>query len=179
MRAGQLSDAQLSRLAPVLASLRLLVFDFDGVFTDNMVTVFEDGREAVRCWRGDGIGLRRLEAVGVQSLILSTETNPVVSERAAKLKIRCIQACGDKLVVMRSEVDSAGLDMSVVGYVGNDINDADCLKAVALPIVVADACDEVLGFARLRTRSPGGKGAVREVCDLVFNARRAGGDHGA
>ncbi len=69
--------------------IRLVAFDFDGVFTDNMVYVFENGSEAVRCFRSDGIGLRKLERVGIIPVIISTETNQVVAKRSQKLNIRC------------------------------------------------------------------------------------------
>ena len=75
-----------------LADLRLVVFDFDGVFTDNRVWTNERGEESVACWRGDALGLRRLEAVGVEHLILSTEVNQAVGARARKIRATCIQA---------------------------------------------------------------------------------------
>ena len=72
--------------------IRLVAFDFDGVFTDNMVYVFENGSEAVRCFRSDGIGLQKLKQLGIETAIISTESNPVVSARARKLKIRCFNS---------------------------------------------------------------------------------------
>jgi 3-deoxy-D-manno-octulosonate 8-phosphate phosphatase (KDO 8-P phosphatase) len=158
--------------AALLERLRLVVFDFDGVFTDNLVYVFEDGREAVRCTRVDGLGLKRLREAGVASLVLSTETNPVVVKRCAKLGIECIAACEDKPLMLRRVLAERGIDASQVAYVGNDINDAGCLEAVGLPIVVADAVPEVVGLAKYRTRTPGGHGAVREVCDLIWSHLR-------
>jgi 3-deoxy-D-manno-octulosonate 8-phosphate phosphatase (KDO 8-P phosphatase) len=74
-----------------MARVRLAVFDFDGVLTDNRVYVFEDGREAVACWRSDGFGLVRLQQTGVRVMVLSTEVNPVVSARCRKLKLDCVQ----------------------------------------------------------------------------------------
>src|SRR5713101_7078233 len=85
-----------SELTQLIRAIRLVVFDFDGVFTDNMVYVFEDGREAVRCSRADGIGLRKLDKANVQTVILSTEVNPVVTARSQKLGIRCVQGCVNK-----------------------------------------------------------------------------------
>jgi len=80
----------------LLSKVRLIFFDFDGVFTDNTVYVSQDGVETVRCWRSDGLGLTRLRKVGVQAFIISTETNPVVSARAHKLKLPCKQGVEDK-----------------------------------------------------------------------------------
>ncbi len=149
-----------------IRSTRLVVFDFDGVFTDNMVYVFEDGTEAVRCFRGDGLGLRKLDRAGIDNMILSTETNPVVSARSRKLKIRCVQGCEDKKATLEAIVAEKGITLEQVAYVGNDINDRDCLACVGLPIVVPDAHSDVLQYAMHQTTLPGGKGAVREICDL-------------
>jgi YrbI family 3-deoxy-D-manno-octulosonate 8-phosphate phosphatase len=152
-------------LALKIRSTRLFAFDFDGVFTDNTVYVFEDGREAVRCWRSDGLGLRKLERL-VRIVILSTEKNPVVLRRAEKLGIECQHGLPDKLVVLERLAREAGIELSQVAYMGNDINDAACLGCVGLPIVVQDAHEDVLPLARIQTQARGGRGAVREVCDL-------------
>lgn len=154
-----------------VSAVRLIAFDFDGVFTDNMVYVFEDGREAVRCWRGDGLGLRKLEQVGIDKVIISTEQNPVVLARSRKLTIRCYNGCDDKLEVLTRVMDGAGLGFDQIAYVGNDINDAPCLGKVGLPIVVRDAHPDVLAYAVYQTRRSGGRGAVREVCDLFAEIR--------
>ena len=149
-----------------IRAIRLVVFDFDGVFTDNMVYVFDDGSEAVRCFRGDGFGLRKLERVGIETVIISTETNPVVSARSRKLGIRCVQGCKDKRAVLETITQEMGLSLAQVAFVGNDINDLPCLTCVGLPIVVQDAHPDVIPHARYQTRAQGGHGAVREVCDL-------------
>ena len=78
-----------------VASVAFVVFDFDGVMTDNRVLVAEDGRESVFCSRADGLGVQMLLRAGVGCLVLSTETNPVVSARAAKLGVECVQGLGD------------------------------------------------------------------------------------
>jgi len=147
--------------------LRLVVFDFDGVFTDNTVLVSEDGRESVRCFRGDGLGLRKLELLGIETLILSTEVNPVVAVRAQKLRIPCIHGVENKLERLSSEITHRQLTFEQVAYVGNDINDSTCLERVGLPIVVADAHPDVIPLAYYQTRRLGGRGAVREVCDVL------------
>lgn len=160
-------DSQPEQLASLILAIRLAVFDFDGVFTDNCVYVFEDGREAVRCTRFDGLGLRRLELSGVEALVLSTERNPVVGARCAKLKIDCQQGCDDKGAALEEIVASRGLEYTNVAFIGNDVNDLDCLQRVGLPIVVQDAHPDVHAVARYRTQRLGGHGAVREVCDLI------------
>ncbi len=154
--------------------VKLVVFDFDGVFTDNTVYVSQDGVESVRCWRSDGLGLAKLKAAGVPTAIVSTETNPVVSARGRKLAIRCIQGCEDKLSAVRALAEEHGLTLADVAFVGNDINDLACLQAVGLPIVVQDAHPDVAAVGTYRTTAPGGRGAVREVCDAVIAARASG-----
>lgn len=162
-------SAELHRL---ISTIAIVAFDFDGVFTDNSVFVFQDGREAVRCTRADGLGVERLAASGMPMAIISTERNPVVSARAAKLKLRCVQDCSDKRATLESLAAEAGVGLDRAAFVGNDINDAPCLEAVGLPIVVNDAHPEVLPLARFRTRANGGYGAVREICDLFVTVRR-------
>ena len=155
-----------------LASVTFVVFDFDGVMTDNRVLVAEDGRESVLCSRADGLGVQRLSRAGVGCLILSTETNPVVSARAAKLGIECVQGLGDaKGDALRGILRDRALDPAAVAYVGNDVNDIACLRQVGVPICVADAWPDVRRAARFVTARRGGEGAVREVCDLVLEAR--------
>jgi len=157
------SDADLPAL---IRRIRLVAFDFDGVFTDNSVLVAEDGTEYVRCWRGDGLGLRQLEALGVAAIVISTEENPVVSVRCRKLKLRCLQGVQNKRATLEQVLAEHGLSFGQAAFMGNDINDAGALEAVALPVVVHDAHPAVLPLARLRTTTPGGYGAVRELCDL-------------
>ena len=162
---NSISNAQ--SLEERIRAIRLVAFDFDGVFTDNMVYVFEDGSEAVWCFRGDGIGLRKLERMGIEIVIISTETNPVVSARSGKLGVRCVQSCEDKRAALEAIVQEMGLSLAQVAFVGNDINDLPCLTCVGLPIVVRDAHPDVIPHARYQTKARGGHGAVREICDLI------------
>ncbi|HYR01894.1 MAG TPA: HAD family hydrolase, partial [Syntrophobacteria bacterium] len=161
-------------LSELIRTIRLVAFDFDGVFTDNAVYVFQDGSEAVRCFRGDGIGLEKLRALGVDVAIISTETNPVVSARARKLGIPCVQGCKDKRAALRDMAREKGISLAEVAFVGNDINDVPCLAAVGLPVIVQDAHPDVIPYGRYRTTSPGGRGAVRELCDLFESVLKAG-----
>jgi 3-deoxy-D-manno-octulosonate 8-phosphate phosphatase (KDO 8-P phosphatase) len=116
----------VTELRPLLERIRLAVFDFDGVFTDNRVWVNERGEELLAFTRSDGLGLRRLDDVGVRYLIISLEQNPIVGARAQKLRADCVQGAEDKLSVLR---ERAGDELEDVAFVGNDINDAECLRA--------------------------------------------------
>jgi 3-deoxy-D-manno-octulosonate 8-phosphate phosphatase (KDO 8-P phosphatase) len=157
-------------LRTAIRRIRLLVFDFDGVFTDNTVWTDQDGRESVRCWRSDGLGLQRLRQTPIQSMVISTEENPVVSARCRKLKIDCLQGQPDKGAALAKVARERGLDLSEVAYLGNDTNDKECLETAGLPMVVQDAYPTVIPLARYRTRANGGFGAVREVCELFCDA---------
>jgi len=166
-----LTTAPIERLA---ASVTLLVLDFDGVLTDNTVDVRSDGLESVSCWRGDGLGLSALQGDGVAVHVLSTETDPVVGVRCRKLGVPYLQGVADKGAALQALIAHSGHATAEVAFVGNDVNDLDCLQLVGFPIVVADAHPAVIPYASLVTTLPGGRGAVREVCDLILGARQEG-----
>ena len=155
-----------------LAEIRLVVFDFDGVFSDNRVWTNDRGEESVACFRGDSAGLRRLDEVGVDYFILTSETNDAVWARARKIRSECVRGIEDKLPVLHSELERRGVALANTAYVGNDINDAECLAAVGLAVVPADAWTEVVPLAGMVLTRPGGQGCVREFCDAVWNAKR-------
>ncbi|HYV18311.1 MAG TPA: acylneuraminate cytidylyltransferase [Verrucomicrobiae bacterium] len=155
-----------------LAAVRLVVLDFDGVLTDNRVLVSGDGGEAVSCHRGDGWGIRGLREAGLEVIVLSTEKHPVVTARCRKLEVACLQGIADKGEALRGLARERGLEPGAVAYVGNDGNDAGCLRFAGVPIVVADAEAEVLPLARFVTTRPGGAGAIREVAGWILSARR-------
>jgi 3-deoxy-D-manno-octulosonate 8-phosphate phosphatase (KDO 8-P phosphatase) len=162
----------VSDLRPLLERVRFAVFDFDGVFTDNRVWVNERGEEALAFSRSDGLGLRRLDDVGVRYMIVSMEQNPIVGARAQKLQVDCLQGITDKLTVVKERSADAGVSLEETAFVGNDINDADCLRAVGCPVVPADAWPEVKPLARWILTHGGGGGCVREFCDGVWEAQR-------
>jgi len=159
----------------LLSRVRLVVFDFDGVFTDNSVYVSQDGSESVRCWRSDGLGLARLKDIGIPAYIISTEINPVVAARAAKLKLPYKQGVADKGAEILLICDQLQIDPQLTMYVGNDINDIPAFQSVGVPIGVADACSEIYPYIRYQTQKKGGYGAVREICDLIYNVKNISG----
>jgi 3-deoxy-D-manno-octulosonate 8-phosphate phosphatase (KDO 8-P phosphatase) len=147
--------------------LKFIAFDFDGVFTDNHVVISEGGLESVRCSRSDGIGLSRLRDLGLEMIIISTEVNQVVQTRAAKLKLPCINGCDDKISTLNELLADRKLDLTDAAFMGNDVNDRECLINVGFPVVVPDAHPDVIDLGIYRTKLRGGYGAVREFCDLV------------
>ncbi len=153
--------------------MKLFVLDFDGVLTDNRVLVGQDGQESVLCHRGDGLGIEKLRGAGVAVVVLSKERNPVVAARCKKLGIECLQGEDDKLPTLQALARRKGLEAAQVAYVGNDVNDLECLSWVGTPIAVADSEPEVLRVADWVTTKIGGHGAVREVCDASASRARA------
>jgi YrbI family 3-deoxy-D-manno-octulosonate 8-phosphate phosphatase len=155
-----------------LSEIRLLVCDFDGVFTDNRVLTTQDGNEAVFCSRGDGMGLEMLRKSGMSIFVLSKEQNPVVAARCKKLKLECLQGIDDKLPALQKLAKDRGISAREIAYVGNDTNDLGPLSWVGLPVVVADVHPDVLPRLNradaLVLSNEGGKGALREFCDLLL-----------
>jgi N-acylneuraminate cytidylyltransferase len=156
---------------PDLAAIELLALDFDGVMTDNRAWVDQEGKEAVLVNRADGWGIARMKEAGVRVVILSTETNPVVTARCRKLGVPCIQGCEDKLGALQDIARQSELSPEQIVYVGNDVNDLSCLHWVGIPIAVADAVAEVRAISRLVTSRRGGQGAVREVADWILEVK--------
>lgn len=156
---------KLRRLPETISAL---ILDFDGVFTDNHVIVFQDGREAVLCDRSDGWGIGQLKKSGLPILVLSTETNPVVQARCEKLEIPCLQGIQYKWETLERWLRERNLDPSQVVYIGNDTNDLQCMAHVGCSVAVADAYPEVTNQADLVLEHPGGNGAVREICDSIL-----------
>ena len=150
---------------------KLVVFDCDGVFTDNFVYVDQNGNEMCRFFRSDGIGLEKLRVFGVRFLVLSKETNPIISVRMKKLKTEVYQGVDNKLRLLKKIITKLKIDRKNVVYVGNDTNDVECLGFVGMPVAVRDAFPEAVAAAGYRTKAAGGCGAVREVCDLIEHAR--------
>jgi len=150
--------------------LDLIVYDFDGVMTDNRALVFEDGREAVFVNRSDGLAVKGMKKAGIAQIILSAEKNPVVTARGNKLGIPVLQGIEDKKPALEKYLRENKVDPSRAAYVGNEINDLGPMSLVAWRICPADAHPEVKSAANVVLRAKGGYGVVRELWDLVKGA---------
>jgi len=148
--------------APRLA-IDLLFFDFDGVLTDNRVLVFDDGSEAVVCTRADGQGFRLLKEAGIKCMIVSTETNPVVTHRARKLGLPVRQSVEDKGSAVREICRQEGVALARAGFVGNDVNDLPALRIVGFSLCPRDAVPAVRQICSHVLSANGGAGVVREI----------------
>jgi YrbI family 3-deoxy-D-manno-octulosonate 8-phosphate phosphatase len=173
VHAASQADPIESSSIPALA----VVTDFDGVHTDDRVVVDQHGVESVTVNRSDGMGMALLGRAGIPVLILSSETNPVVAARAAKLGVDVFAGCEDKLAALTAWAYDRGVALGDVAYLGNDLNDLECLRAVGWPVVVADARPEVLAAAPIVLRRRGGEGAVRELADRVLTTSTAPRQH--
>lgn len=150
--------------------IRLIVSDFDGVFTDNRVLVSEDGVESVLCSRSDSLGIELLKAKGKDILVISKEKNKVVEARCRKLNLQVFSGINSKLDMFKKIIGESGLPYESVCYIGNDINDLECIVFAHVGVAVADAYPEVIAVADFVTSKHGGNGAIREIIDLVLKA---------
>ena len=157
-----------NRLDQLPKDIDALVMDFDGVFTDNKVLVFENGQEAVLCDRGDGWELRQLKETGTPMLILSTETNPVVKARADKLNIPCLYGIAQKESALQEWITTNGFTTDNVIYIGNGLNDLGCMEIAGCAVAVADAHLQVKARADIILDHAGGSGALSELCELIL-----------
>ncbi len=149
----------------------LVVMDFDGVLTDNRVWVDQAGVERVAAFRGDSMGINHVRrTLPVEFLVISTETDPVVTARSKKMKIEAIQAVNDKASVLVEEIKRRNIQPEEVVFIGNDINDLGCFDVAGYAAAPADAEPEVKRRADLVLTRKGGLGAVREFCDLILQA---------
>lgn len=156
---------------PSLARLQLVAFDFDGVMTDDTVIVREDGTESVIANRGDGMGILRLKRSGVRAVVISKETNVVVAARCRKLDLQCHHGIDDKLTLLKELAEQESVAREHIAFVGNDVNDVECIAWAGCGIAVANSRPEALAVADWVTRASGGRGAVREICEAIIAER--------
>ncbi len=152
--------------------VRLLILDVDGVLTDGTIILDGDRGEWKAFHVRDGTGIRMLLEAGIEVAFFSGRSCRVVERRAEELGVRHVyQGLRDKVTPYEALKGLLELRDEEVCFVGDDILDVPLLKKVGLPIVVADAVEEAKGFALYVTQSRGGKGAVREVCELILKAQ--------
>jgi 3-deoxy-D-manno-octulosonate 8-phosphate phosphatase (KDO 8-P phosphatase) len=162
-----------------LDDFRTIIFDFDGVFTDNRVIVDDTGREFVSCDRRDGLGISLLKNFArkmrwdVEMFILSTEKNTVVQRRAQKLDIDVHHGCDNKLEFMMDQYCGHSSDskpFKSVIYLGNDLNDLEVMKRVGLSVAPVDAHPNVIEIADIVIDRRGGDGFVREFVEKLIRS---------
>ena len=153
----------------ILNKLKLIVYDFDGVMTDNKVYTDSKGNEIVQVNRADGLGVSEIKKLGINQIIVSTEKNPVVSMRANKLDIPCLQGIDNKMDLLVNYCENNNFDLKNVAYVGNDINDKEVMGVVGKTYCPSDAHESIKTISDHILMSKGGDGVVRELLDLITN----------
>ncbi|EGB15378.1 Haloacid dehalogenase domain protein hydrolase type 3 [Pseudodesulfovibrio mercurii] len=151
--------------------IRLVVYDFDGVMTDNQVTTDQNGHESIRANRSDGLGVGLIQRLGIRQVILSTEANPVVKARAGKIGLEALHGIRDKGSALLNLAAKYQLSMNAILYVGNDINDANAMGLAGFRVAPADAHPSILALADYVTEARGGHGVVRELADVLAAGR--------
>ncbi len=155
-----------------MKEIKLIVYDFDGVMTDNHVFVDENGKETVMVNRGDGWGVNMIRDMGIRQVIISTEVNPVVARRAAKLKLDVIHGVDDKRITLIKYCEQEGIDLQDVMYIGNDLNDYEAMNVAGVKGVPADAEPEVKRIADWVSKKNGGDGVVRDLARTLSEVAR-------
>jgi 3-deoxy-D-manno-octulosonate 8-phosphate phosphatase (KDO 8-P phosphatase) len=153
----------------ILDDIDLFVFDFDGVLTDNIVHIDNNGNEMVSCSRADGLAFDVLRKLDKPCQILSTENNTVVSARANKLGISVLQGVKNKEKSLRNLVMRRGYKLSNILYVGNDLNDYNSMRISGLSVCPADSHPKIKKISNFVLKTNGGKGVVRELLEDVLS----------
>ncbi len=151
-----------------ISAIDAVVFDFDGVLTNNKVFVDQDGREIVCCSRADGLAFDILQKIPLKLFILSTETNSVVVRRGEKLRVPVFQGSKDKRKTLEELCKKENLSVSKILYVGNDVNDYQAMQISGFSACPADSHPSILEIATFRLKTNGGQGVVRELVEQIF-----------
>jgi len=151
----------------IFNDLKLIVYDFDGVMTDNKIYVDQNGNESVQVNRSDGLGVSEIKKLGIEQIIISTEKNPVVTKRAKKLNIKCLQGIDNKKQALEEYCYKKNIKLQNTAFVGNDINDLEALEIAGYSFCPADAHKSVKDISIYTLKSNGGEGVIREIFDLI------------
>jgi 3-deoxy-D-manno-octulosonate 8-phosphate phosphatase (KDO 8-P phosphatase) len=159
---------------PKAKGLKLLLLDVDGVLTDGTITYTHEGNEIKSFHTRDGFGIRLLLESGVEVGLITARESEAVKRRVQDLGLKYVfQKTKNKLAVFEQLLNELGLEPSQVGYMGDDWLDLPLLVRVGFAATVADAVPEVLQIVHYITKRKGGHGAVREVCELILEAKGA------
>jgi 3-deoxy-D-manno-octulosonate 8-phosphate phosphatase (KDO 8-P phosphatase) len=162
----------LLSLAERCTAVELLIVDVDGVLTDGGIIYADDGVELKQFHVRDGSGLKLWALAGKRAAILTGRSSPIVEVRAAELDIAAVlQGVREKLPAYRKLLADTRLAPAQVCCIGDDVPDLPLLRNCGLAVAVADACPEVRADAHYVTRAPGGRGAVREVVELILGCQ--------
>jgi len=145
----------------------LIVYDFDGVMTDNKVITFENGKEAVITNRSDGLAVTLIKKKGIPQIIISTESNKVVIARAKKIGILVLHNIENKKKCLIEYCKKNNYNLKKTVYIGNDINDLEVMKIVGIPVCPLDAHQDIRKISKYVLNKKGGEGVIRDFADLI------------
>jgi 3-deoxy-D-manno-octulosonate 8-phosphate phosphatase (KDO 8-P phosphatase) len=148
-------------------NITLVVYDFDGVMTDNKVYIDQTGNEMVQVSRADGLGISKIKEMNIEQIILSSETNTVVSARAQKLGLFCLQGVSRKEEALKKYCEKNKFKLNNVAFLGNDINDFQAMELVKYRFSPSDAHSSIKNISTKVFKSKGGDGVIRELYDLL------------
>lgn len=167
-------DISQTELQLRLSKVKLLALDVDGVLTDGGLYYTESGEELKKFNVKDGMGIKLLMRSDIEVAIISANSSSATIHRAKKLGIKhCFIGIENKLDVLNNLCDRLNISLEEVAYVGDDINDIPILQSVGSPMTVADAMAENMKHVIYTTRTLGGRGAIREICELILQATLA------
>ncbi len=156
----------------IARNIKLLILDVDGVLTDGGITLDGEGNELKTFYVRDGHGIKMLAAAGVQIAIITGRYSKVVEIRAHELGIKEVyQRCHIKSVAYEHLLQKLGISDRETAYIGDDIIDIPILRRTGLSVAVADATEETKAESALITKNKGGRGSVREICELILKAK--------
>ena len=139
--------------------------------TDNKVYLGQNGFETVQVNRADGLGVSEIKKLGIEQIIISSETNPVVSTRAKKLGILCLQGIKDKKKSLKNYCKNNNIYLENVIYVGNDVNDKEVMEIVGFTCCPSDAHDSIKNLSDNILKTKGGNGVIRELLDYIIKKK--------
>ena len=155
-------------LEDILKNIKLIIYDFDGVMTNNTVYIDQHGNEMVQVNRADGLGVAKIKELGIQQIIISTEQNSVVSARAMKLGIPCLKGIDNKKESLLNYCQKNGININEVAYIGNDINDKEAMEIARIRFCPADAHEIIKEISDRVLKRNGGDGVIRELLDILI-----------
>jgi 3-deoxy-D-manno-octulosonate 8-phosphate phosphatase (KDO 8-P phosphatase) len=155
-------------------AVRLMAFDVDGVLTDGALLLTDGGEEIKAFHTLDGLGLKLLQAAGVSVALITARQSRLVARRAAELGVRHVfQGADDKLAVLEDLRGRLGIALTGCGYMGDDLPDLPLLTRCGLAATVPEAPEAVRSRVHYVSRKPAGRGAARELCELILSAQGA------
>lgn len=156
-----------------LKNVKLLSLDVDGILTDGGLYYTENGDELRKFNVKDGMGMKGVRLAGVEICIISASTTNAIQERGKRLGLSHVYTgAKNKIEILQKICDELGIGLENVAHMGDDLNDIPIMEKIGTPITVADGVDAVKAETIYITQKKGGKGAVREICDLLIAINR-------